>query len=93
MLQAGMTAGHKMQRLHKSIVLVIIELLFVSPFICPLYFYLGLGFCSIMHFRGQVTSVTRKEKEKKDYAFWRQCNETPSIIPGCPGQDRSSCSD
>ena len=29
----------------------------------------------------------RKEKEKKrlDYAFRRQFNEKPSIIPGCPG--------
>jgi hypothetical protein len=28
----------------------------------------------------------RKGKERrKDYAFWRQINEKPSIIPGCPG--------
>ncbi len=27
----------------------------------------------------------RKEKKKKDYAFWRQFNEKPSSIPGCPG--------
>ena len=27
----------------------------------------------------------RKEKKRKDYAFQRQCNEKPSIIPGCPG--------
>ena len=26
-----------------------------------------------------------KEKKRKDYAFWRQFNEKPSIIPGCPG--------
>ncbi len=26
----------------------------------------------------------RKEKKSKDYAFWRQFNEKPSIIPGCP---------
>ena len=24
-------------------------------------------------------------KKRKDYAFWRQLNEKPSIIPGCPG--------
>ena len=24
-------------------------------------------------------------KERKDYAIWRQFNEKPSIIPGCPG--------
>ncbi len=24
------------------------------------------------------------EKENKGYAFWRQFNETPSVIPGCP---------
>ena len=23
--------------------------------------------------------------ERKDYDFWRQLNEKPSIIPGCPG--------
>ena len=26
-----------------------------------------------------------KEKKRNDYAFWRQFNEKPSIIPGCPG--------
>jgi len=26
------------------------------------------------------------EKKRKDYAFWRQYNEKPSIIPGCPGK-------
>jgi len=26
----------------------------------------------------------RKEKKRTDYAFWRQFNEKPSIIPGCP---------
>ena len=26
----------------------------------------------------------RKEKKRKDYAFRRQFNEKPSIIPGCP---------
>ena len=25
------------------------------------------------------------EKKRKDYAFWRQFNEKPSVIPGCPG--------
>ena len=24
-------------------------------------------------------------KKRKDYAFWRQFNEKPSVIPGCPG--------
>jgi len=27
----------------------------------------------------------RKEKKRLDYAFWRQFNEKPSSIPGCPG--------
>jgi len=26
----------------------------------------------------------RKEKKRKDYAFRRQFNEKPSIVPGCP---------
>ncbi len=25
------------------------------------------------------------EKKRKDYTFWRQFHEKPSIIPGCPG--------
>ena len=33
-----------------------------------------------------------KEKKRKDYAFWRQFNEKPSIVPGCPG-NRSSCNE
>ena len=31
-------------------------------------------------------SPERKEKKRKDYAFRRQFNEKPSIIPGCPGR-------
>ena len=27
----------------------------------------------------------KKEKKRKDYAFRRQINEKPSIIPGCLG--------
>jgi len=30
-------------------------------------------------------AATALEKKRKDYAFWRQFNEKPSIIPGCPG--------
>ena len=32
----------------------------------------------------KVSTITRKEKKRKDYAFRRQFNEKPSIIPGCP---------
>jgi len=32
-----------------------------------------------------VKAYFRKEKKRKDYAFRRQFNENPSIIPGCPG--------
>jgi len=37
--------------------------------------------------RAAATALHRKKKEKKrkDYAFRRQFNEKPSIIPGCPG--------
>ncbi len=31
-------------------------------------------------------SKALKEKKRKDYAFWRQFNEKPSIIPGCPAR-------
>ncbi len=27
----------------------------------------------------------KERKGKEGYAFWRQLNEKPSIIPGCPG--------
>ena len=26
-------------------------------------------------------------KNRKEYAFWRQFNEKPSVIPGCPEAD------
>jgi hypothetical protein len=29
--------------------------------------------------------LEEKEKDRNDYTFWRQFNEQPSIIPGCPG--------
>ncbi len=28
---------------------------------------------------------TARKKKRKDYAFRRQFNEKPSIVPGCPG--------
>ncbi len=28
--------------------------------------------------------LDEKEKEKKDYAFRRQFNKKPNVIPGCP---------
>jgi len=31
-------------------------------------------------------SFFRQEKKRKDYTFWRQFNEKPSIMPGCPGR-------
>ena len=33
----------------------------------------------------------QKEEKRKDYAFRRQFNEKPSIIPGCPGQTAVLC--
>jgi len=33
-----------------------------------------------------VLATLEKEKERKDYAFWRQSNEKPRIILGCPWQ-------
>ncbi len=30
------------------------------------------------------------EKKRKDYAFWRQFNEKPSIVPGCPDLHNSN---
>ena len=32
-----------------------------------------------------TVSTQALEKKRKDYAFWRQFNEKPNIIPGCPG--------
>ena len=29
--------------------------------------------------------VSRKAKKRKDYTFWHQFNDKPSVIPGCPG--------
>jgi len=33
----------------------------------------------------RCTASLPKRKRRKDYAFWRQSNEKPSIIPGCLG--------
>ena len=33
----------------------------------------------------KVAMIVRKEKKRKDYTFWHQFDEKPSIIPGCPG--------
>jgi triosephosphate isomerase len=30
---------------------------------------------------------SQKERKRKDYTFRRQCNEKPSVIPGCPSTD------
>jgi len=39
--------------------------------------------------KSDVPTPMKKHKKKKDYAFWRQLNEKPSVISGCPG--RFSC--
>jgi len=36
--------------------------------------------------QGGLKRKERKEKKRQDYTFWRQFNEKPSIIPGCPVQ-------
>ncbi len=36
------------------------------------------------------TNGTHQEKKRKDYAFQRQFNERPSVIPGCPGRYTST---
>ncbi len=38
--------------------------------------------------RGMRTGAAQA-KEKKDYTFWRQFNEKPSIVPACPGLKRN----
>ena len=47
--------------------------------VCP-------SFCQRMHRQTLFLSLGtwQKEKKKTDYAFRRQFNEKPSIIPGCP---------
>jgi len=36
----------------------------------------------------QVTVTNSQNKRKrKDHTFWRQCNEKPCVIPGCPSSD------
>ena len=31
---------------------------------------------------------SRKDSKRKEYTLWRQFDEKPSIIPGCPGKHR-----
>ena len=33
----------------------------------------------------QILSAANAGWKRKDYAVWRQFDEKPSIIPGCPG--------
>ena len=33
----------------------------------------------------------REGKGRLDYTFWRQFDEKPSIIPGCPGMGKDQC--
>ncbi len=42
----------------------------------------GLQTQTVQHSNGKKRK--EKEKKRKDYAFRRQFNEKPSIIPGCP---------
>ena len=39
---------------------------------------------ALQQLAGSTRAAKRKEKKEKDYAFRRQFNEKPSIIPGCP---------
>ncbi len=38
----------------------------------------------LTQFEWPVMIAAVLEKKRKDYAFWRQFNEKPSVIPGCP---------
>ena len=39
-----------------------------------------------LHCGSQPCSLLKqKRKKKKDHAFWRQLNEKPSVVLGCPG--------
>ena len=40
---------------------------------------------------GAANKVSRTEKKRQEYAFQRQFNETPSVIPGCPAQGQQHC--
>lgn len=48
----------------------------------------GLRFTSIPCLLVTCTH-TVVEKKSEDYTFWRQLNEQPSIMPGCP--ELNSC--
>ena len=37
------------------------------------------------------SNSTRKEQNRTDYTFWRQFNEKPGDIPGCPNQTALPC--
>ncbi len=30
--------------------------------------------------------IRKKDKKREEYALWRQFNEKPSFMPGCPGE-------
>ena len=45
----------------------------------------GLATCRGNHNAPFSSCQMQQEKKRKDYAFRRQFNEKPSIMPGCPG--------
>ena len=77
-----------------------------SPALCPslkcartrlllqwLLQLLKASFASIWTLSASVekfTSCFRKSKERKDYTFWGQSNEKPSVILGCPGSSSNT---
>ena len=44
----------------------------------------GLGHLDLPCAKTDIQSAIEKQKKKEDYAFWRQFDEKPSVIPGCP---------
>ncbi len=69
--------------------------------ILPLLCCASLSVCLLQQFLPSLTTLvlhvlsssegkrlSLSEKKRKDYAFRRQSNEKPSIIPGCPGIEK-----
>ena len=44
----------------------------------------GIQVSSHLKQQAQGLHIVMKQKKRKDYAFWRQIDEKPSIIPSCP---------
>jgi len=66
--------------------------LLIQVYVAPGQLSNKLVWClrKLLQNRQPSTAISRSFKKRKDYAFRRQFDEKPIIIPGCPEADSST---